>query len=283
MLQQETRPTAFQRKITQRWVDLLFVNVCQDETLSVLFLHTCYLLAAQRFPRHPFARDDNRRVAFEAYLQRQSATWEDLVTWKVEPHLWETALLRILCEETRTRLPSLYAIFEKDDQLPNAMRHTACGILEAESHSEHDRDRIRQFINTIPFAFERLPDNPIRFTYNAETGQLDGTDLHLASTKQLLEIKSLRRIFGPKGVPGRPSGRTKPIGSGRKAVDPQLYKEAWEAKQTGGKYRSPSWWLVFARKSKLPIPEDSKGMTALRKKLEEWAIKGRTIAKKVGS
>jgi hypothetical protein len=73
----------------------------------------------------------------------------------------------------------------------------------------------------------------------------------------------------------------KPASSGRKSsVGQDVCKEAWEAKQQPKKNKSIPWWITFAHKKDIPIPEDRKGKDALRKKLEEWALKGKSLSRK---
>jgi hypothetical protein len=277
-----SRETTFQKKINQRWA-LLLREIDQDETLSDLLFHLRFLLASNAaandgFSTHPICKNPDNQVIFAAFTKPLLAKIGPCPPWEEEPFVLEKVLLQILDRQIKKRIPQLHAVFE--DNLPNILRFFAFSTLEETVPNERDRKGWRKRVReNITIAFDRLPDNPIRLTRDPATGAIAGEDLHLASTKQLLEIKSLQRIFESKEKPGRRKGSKKPIGSGRRTIDPQLCMEAWKSKQDTKKNQSPAWWLVFARKKNLTIPEDGKGQTALRKKLEEWAIKGRTLSR----
>jgi hypothetical protein len=147
------------------------------------------------------------------------------------------------------------------------------------------QELLKQVANKIGDKVTRPWDNPIRFITDPVTGENRLDVPHpTATVSHFIDAKAFLKELDPASParkPGRPKGSSKPASSGRRpSVDQDVYKQAWEEKQGTRKYQSIPWWRTFARKQDIPIPETRKGEEALRKKLEEWALKGKTLARK---
>jgi hypothetical protein len=280
--------TTFQSKLLHKWEVLFSSSVKESEYLKIWWPLLLYAEAStvrefHRLPKHPVENIPLIQDAYCKWLEHKRRTGEIGLAHHDHSQM-EQILVNDLAQEIRENFPRLAAIFEEKVELNNFLRIRS--YLELSLNAKDPRSKkvfLDECAARVPLAFTRIPDNPIRIYYDRETGKMDGKDLHLASSKQFFELKSLQRVFQPQRKPGRPKGLTKATGSGRKAVDRQLCVEAWKAEQAGKKYQSPPWWLIFAREKRIQVPEDHNGKEALRKRIKEWSLKGKMFThKKIG-
>jgi hypothetical protein len=195
-------------------------------------------------------------------------------------------LLQRFAERVKERHGRFYDVYE--EHFLSMLQRYSYEWLSQHAGYDESQTLLHNAAKAIPHEMTRQWDNPVRFTTDPMTGARRFGDLTSSTTvRHMLEARALLKELDP-AVPakkrGRPKGSSKAAGSGRKpSVDQDVYKEAWEAKQGTRKYQPIPWWRGFARKRNMPIPEDRKAEDALRKKLEEWALKGKTLTrKKVG-
>jgi hypothetical protein len=282
----DSPPTALELRIQEAHASY-FLDLQRDEELSWLMNLLMYLVATNLeqlddFPRHRIQNDERIRVAFDVF-KRCLATKHSLPQgWTDDLAEWEQVVVECLVQQVRKKIPEMYA--DIGEGIRNQLRLAACKYLQDMTDDETYRAKLKSYAcASIRYSFERIPGNPIEIDYDDATGQLNGRNCQLASVKQILEFKSVPGMFRERKPTGRQRGSEKPAHSGRKPVDEQLCIEAWEAKQTTPKYNSNPWWMKFARKKNISIPNDAKGRDAVRKRMAEWAMKGRTLSlKKVG-
>lgn len=280
----DNRPTPLERKIQDAHKNHI-VDIEGDATLRSLMRLLRYVLAQHAtelhgLPLHEICNEKGIQEQFEAFIGGLTNVWGQPPAWEEKPLVWEKWLVHVLVEKIKRQLPKMYKDF--GEGLPHILRLAACAQLGATTNSDAYRTALRDYIcQSVLFSFDGIPGNPIRIDYAPSTGQLDGRDFQTATVRQLMEFKSLQRIFEPRKQSGRPKGSLKPASSGRKSsVGRDVYIEAWEAKQGAKKYQSIPWWRTFAHKKNIPIPADPKGQGAFRKKLEEWALKGKSLSQK---
>lgn len=280
----DPRPTRLERKIQDAHSNYL-LDIEKDDTLRSLMRLLRYVLAQHAtelhdLPPHEICNEQGIQEQFDAFIQGLIDVWGQPPAWEEKPLVWEQWLVYVLVEKIKKQLPKMYEDF--GDGLPHLLRFAAGVQLEATTRNKAYGQAMRDLIcQSVPLSFEKIPWNPIHIDYDHLTGRLDLKSAQSATIKDYMEVNSLIRIFQPKKQPGRPKGIPKSARSGRKAsVEPSVYIAAWEAKQGARERSSIPWHLAFARKRNMLIPETDKGRDALRKKLEEWALKGKTLARK---
>lgn len=275
----ESRRTAFRDSIDRRIADLIVGLEDNKDITEALGLH-CFILAhklrTEGVPSHPILEEPYWNIAFDAMKCGCEKVWGSTPDVEKEPAKWEGVLLAHLSKQVQADAPDLYQIYEQ--HLPDALRHYAFVKLQDSAKSAELATQLRDYAcQNIPITFERLPGNPIRIHRDSTTGKMDLQDIHLATTKHLLEIASLKTIYTGQRTAGRPKGVAKPKGSGRNSIPETDLLSAFEAKQSAKPYQSPPWWHAEHRRRGQQMPSDAKRLEALRKQYEEQALKGRRI------
>jgi hypothetical protein len=195
------RPTPLERKIQESHKNYL-VDVERDESLRTLMRLLRYVLAQHvtelhGLPPHEICNEEGIQEQFEAFIRGLTNVWWQPPAWEEKPLVWEKWLVYVLVEKIKKQLPKMYEDF--GDGLPQVLRLAASVRLEATTSSEEFRTALRDLIcQSMPLSFEGIPGNPIRIDYDPKTGQLDGRSCQSATIQQMMEFKSLQRIFEQK-------------------------------------------------------------------------------------
>ena len=282
MITTDSQPTAFRNRLTNQWSELL-VKIESIATLRDRIGHLCFVLAqileVHGFSKHPISEDQHRQSEFDAMKRGFTEVRGPVPAWEEEPLVWESILLTSLSAQIKQRIPELSQVFDQD--LPNLLRFYGFMRLEDSAPSSNYKANLREYMcKHIPISFLRLPANPLKIDRDPSTGKIDLQDVHLASSNHLLEIVALQRMYQPILPEGRPKGIAKPKRSGRPSIPEMDALAAYKAKRSAKKNQSPPWWLHFARSRSCEIPTNPKKLDAFRKKMEDWAIKGKNIATK---
>lgn len=256
--------TKFLSKTEKAFQRLIF----QDKATTPYVARYCYaLLDRLGVRRHPFLEDLKREI--------QRLPPRSRISLPIPTADQEEALLQTLSAKVRERHSRFQEVY--GEHLPNQLRRITCFLLADGARDIQSSNILWNAGMAIRLTFERLWDNPVRFSPDPMNGQRTAEITTTTPIPHTLEAATFLRALKPARKPGRNKGCEKPKHSGRKSVEDETLLKAYLWKQAKGNYKPIPWWVSFGREIGHMIPNDPKGREAFRKKMNQWALKGATI------